>query len=118
MTIEECCLFGDYDAPHGHGQVSFDNVRVLVSNFIAALDKVLKLLKGRLGPGRIHHCMRCIGALKKALELMIDRGMSCKAFGKELLKLGGNLERVAEARVQIDQALFINAVCGLTRWTL
>jgi len=105
VTIERMLpVFGDYDAPHGHGQVSFDNVRVPVSNFIGGAGQGFEIAQGRLGPGRIHHCMRCVGAAEKALELMIDRGMSRKAFGKELLKLGGNLERVADARVQIDQA--------------
>ena len=97
-------VFCDYDAPHGHGEVSFDNVRVPVANFIGGAGQGFEIAQGRLGPGRIHHCMRCIGAAEKSLELMIDRGMSRKAFGKELLKLGGNLERVAEARVEIDQA--------------
>ena len=97
-------VFGDYDAPHGHGEVSFDNVRVPVANFIGGAGQGFEIAQGRLGPGRIHHCMRCIGAAEKSLELMIDRGMNRTAFGKEILKLGGNLERVAEARVAIDQA--------------
>ena len=97
-------VFGDYDAPHGHGEVSFNNVRVPIANFIGGAGQGFEIAQGRLGPGRIHHCMRCIGAAEKSLELMIDRGMSRSAFGKELLKLGGNLERVAEARVAIDQA--------------
>ena len=97
-------VFGDYDAPHGHGEVSFENVRVPLSSFIGGAGQGFEIAQGRLGPGRIHHCMRCIGAAEKSLELMIDRGMSRTAFGKEILKLGGNLERVAEARVAIDQA--------------
>ncbi len=97
-------VFGDYDAPHGHGEVSFTNVRVPLSNFIGGAGQGFEIAQGRLGPGRIHHCMRCIGAAEKSLELMIDRGMSRTAFGKEILKLGGNLERIAEARVAIDQA--------------
>lgn len=97
-------VFGDFDAPHGHGEVSFNNVRVPVSNFIGGPGQGFAMAQGRLGPGRIHHCMRCIGAAEKALEMMIDRGMQRKAFGKEILKLGGNLERVAEARIAIDQA--------------
>ena len=105
ITIERMLpVFGDYDAPHGHGEISFNNVRVPVSNFIGGAGQGFEIAQGRLGPGRIHHCMRCIGAAEKALELMIDRGMSRTAFGKEILKLGGNLERVAEARVSIDQA--------------
>ena len=97
-------VFGDYDAPHCHGEVSFENVRVPLSSFIGGAGQGFEIAQGRLGPGRIHHCMRCIGAAEKSLELMIDRGMSRTAFGKEILKLGGNLERVAEARVAIDQA--------------
>ena len=111
-------VFGDYDAPHGHGQVRFDNVRVPVGNFIGGAGQGFEIAQGRLGPGRIHHCMRCIGAAEKALELMIDRGMSRKAFGKELLKLGGNLERVAEARVQIDQARLLTLYAAYKMDTL
>lgn len=111
-------VFGDYDAPHGHGQVSFDDVRVPVGNFIGGAGQGFEIAQGRLGPGRIHHCMRCIGAAEKALELMIDRGMSRKAFGKELLKLGGNLERVAEARVQIDQARLLTLYAAYKMDTL
>ena len=119
VTIERMLpVLGDYDAPHGHGQVSFDNVRVPVGNFIGGAGQGFEIAQGRLGPGRIHHCMRCIGAAEKALELMIDRGMSRKAFGKELLKLGGNLERVAEARVQIDQARLLTLYAAYKMDTL
>lgn len=105
VTIERMLpVFGDYDAPHGHGEVSFENVRVPVQNFIGGAGQGFEIAQGRLGPGRIHHCMRCIGAAEKSLELMIERGMQRHAFGTEILKLGGNLERVAEARVAIDQA--------------
>lgn len=97
-------VFGEYDAPHGHGEVTFSNVRVPVSNFISGPGEGFSIAQGRLGPGRIHHCMRCIGAAEKALELMIDRGMQRTAFGKPLMNLGGNRERVAEARIAIDQA--------------
>jgi acyl-CoA dehydrogenase len=97
-------VFGDYDAPHGHGEVSFTNVRVPICNFISGPGEGFSIAQGRLGPGRIHHCMRCIGAAEKALELMIDRGMQRTAFGKPLINLGGNRERVAEARIAIDQA--------------
>ena len=97
-------VFGDYDAPHGHGEVHFKDVRLPVDSFIAGPGRGFEIAQGRLGPGRIHHCMRCIGAAEKALELMIDRGVARTAFGKPLINLGGNRERVAEARVAIDQA--------------
>ncbi|WP_410210434.1 acyl-CoA dehydrogenase family protein [Aquirhabdus sp.] len=97
-------VFGEYDAPHGHGEVSFTNVRLPISNFIVGPGEGFAIAQGRLGPGRIHHCMRCIGAAEKALELMIDRGTQRIAFGKPLINLGGNLERVADARIAIDQA--------------
>lgn len=111
-------VFGDYDAPHGHGEVSFNNVRVPIENFIGGAGQGFAIAQGRLGPGRIHHCMRCIGAAEKALELMIDRGMKRMAFGKEILKLGGNLERVAEARVAIDQARLLTLYAAYKMDTL
>jgi len=97
-------VFNDYDAPHGHGEMRFDNVRVPLSNVIGGAGEGFAIAQGRLGPGRIHHCMRCIGAAEKSLELAIDRGLSRSAFGKPLLDLGGNRERIADARVKIDQA--------------
>jgi alkylation response protein AidB-like acyl-CoA dehydrogenase len=97
-------VFGEYDEPYGHGEVVFDKVRVPKANVIGGLGMGFEIAQGRLGPGRIHHCMRCIGAAEAALELMIDRGMRRTAFGKPLLNLGGNRERVAEARIAIDQA--------------
>lgn len=105
VTIERMLpVFGEFDAPHGHGQVSFKNVRVPVSHFISGPGMGFEIAQGRLGPGRIHHCMRCIGAAEKALDLTIQRGMSRTAFGKPILNLGGNRERIAEARIAIDQA--------------
>jgi alkylation response protein AidB-like acyl-CoA dehydrogenase len=97
-------VFGRYDEPHGHGEVTFRDVRVPLSAFIGGPGMGFAIAQGRLGPGRIHHCMRCIGAAEKALELAIDRGASRTAFGDNLIRLGGNPERVAEARIAIDQA--------------
>ncbi|MFY9478594.1 MAG: acyl-CoA dehydrogenase family protein [Aquabacterium sp.] len=97
-------VFGEWDEPHGHGEVHFTNVRVPVSNFIVGPGKGFEIAQGRLGPGRIHHCMRCIGAAEQALELGIKRAIDRTAFKKQLINLGGNRERIAEARVAIDQA--------------
>ena len=97
-------VFGAYDEPHGHGEVHFRNVRVPASNIIASVGAAFEIAQGRLGPGRIHHCMRCIGAAEAALELTIDRAMKRTAFGKALVNLGGNRERIADARIAIDQA--------------
>jgi acyl-CoA dehydrogenase len=97
-------VFGEYDEPHGHGEVVFRDVRVPKANLIAGLGRGFEIAQGRLGPGRIHHCMRCLGAAETVLDLMIKRGMSRTAFGKPILNLGGNRERVADARIAIDQA--------------
>ena len=97
-------VFGDFDAPHGHGEVHFEQVRVPRANLIQGPGMGFEIAQGRLGPGRIHHCMRCIGAAEEALELAITRGSSRTAFGKPLIDLGGNRERVAECRIAIDQA--------------
>jgi len=97
-------VFGDYDAPFGHGEVAFDDVRVPRANVIAGPGRGFEIAQGRLGPGRIHHCMRCIGAAERALALMIERGLRRIAFGRPLIDLDGNRERIAELRMAIDQA--------------
>ena len=97
-------VFGGYDEPHGHGEVHFRDVKLPASSVIAGKGKAFEIAQGRLGPGRIHHCMRCLGAAEAALDLMIHRGMKRTAFGKPILNLGGNRERVADARIAIDQA--------------
>ena len=96
--------FSDYDPPYGHGEVWFENVRVPRVNLLVGLGEGFAIAQGRLGPGRIHHCMRCIGGAERALELLIKRGLTRTAFGKPILHLGGNLERVADLRMAIDQA--------------
>lgn len=105
VTIERMLpVFGEYDEPFGHGEVSFNNVRVPIANMILGKGRGFEIAQGRLGPGRIHHCMRCIGASEYVLKLMIERGLSRVAFGKPIINLGGNRERIADFRIAIDQA--------------
>ncbi len=95
---------GDYDAPYGHGEVLYNKVRVPRENMLVGPGQGFAIAQGRLGPGRIHHCMRCIGAAERALALTITRGKARVAFGRSIIELGGNRERIADARIAIDQA--------------
>ncbi len=92
------------DAPYGHGEASFENVRLPADHVIAGPGRGFEIAQGRLGPGRIHHCMRLIGLAEHALELACKRALSRSAFGRPLAKLGGNAERIGEARTMIEQA--------------
>jgi acyl-CoA dehydrogenase len=97
-------VFGSYDSPFGHGEVRFSNVRVPVDGIIAGPGRGFEIAQGRLGPGRIHHCMRTLGAAERALELLCQRSLQRVAFGKPLAELGGNVDVIANARIMLEQA--------------
>jgi len=95
-------VFGEDDAPHGHMHIRFENCRVPKDNILLGEGRGFEISQVRLGPGRIHHCMRSIGAAEKALELMVKRGLTREAFGKSIARLGKNVEIVAKARIEIE----------------
>ena len=102
--IRPMTVFGADDAPHGHMHLKLNEVRVPKENIILGEGRGFEISQGRLGPGRIHHCMRAIGAAEKALQLLCERGVSRTAFGKPLARLGGNIDVIADARMSIEQA--------------
>ena len=108
-------VFGQDDAPHGHMHIRFTDVRVPARNVVLGHGRGFEVAQGRLGPGRIHHCMRAIGQAEKALELMCRRGLSREAFGKRIIELGANYDIIANARMEIEMARLL---CLKAAWMM
>ncbi len=108
-------VFGADDAPHGHMHLRFTDVRIPAKNIVLGEGRGFEVAQGRLGPGRIHHCMRAIGQAEKALELMCTRGLSREAFGKPIAELGANYDIIANTRMEIEMARLL---CLKAAWMM
>jgi len=114
-VLRPMLVYGHDDAPHGHMHIRFTNVRVPVDSILLGEGRGFEISQGRLGPGRIHHCMRAIGQAEAALELMCRRSLSKEAFGKPLAQLGANYDIIAEARMEIEMARLL---CLKAAWMM
>ena len=108
-------VYGHDEAPHGHMHISFSNVAVPLENLLLEEGSGFEISQGRLGPGRIHHCMRAIGQAELALELMCKRSLEREAFGKKLADLGANYDIISEGRMEIEQARLL---CLKAAWMM
>jgi len=108
-------VFGHDEAPHGHLHLKFENVRVPADALLIGEGRGFEVSQGRLGPGRIHHCMRAMGQAERALELLCKRAVSRTAFGRPLAKLGANYDIIANCRIQIEQTRLL---CLKAAWMM